>query len=97
MEPLNPEDFIQINHHKALARFNTVNLYNEVTAKSFVPYLKLLQHDTHWTYGTWHFSDQDIREWNKIQNVSADIDTLTRYLRKKLKESIQKSKVALTQ
>ena len=73
------------------------SITNETTTKSFVPYLKLLQHDTHWTSGTWHFSDQDIREWNKIQNVSADIDTLTRYLRKKLKESIQKSKVDLRQ
>jgi len=33
-----------------------------------------------WTKGTWQFSDDDVRRWDKIQNTPNDVRILTRYL-----------------
>ena len=46
----------------------------------FATKLSLIAQGCHWTSGIWLFSDSDHRDWNKIQNVPADIMTLASHL-----------------
>lgn len=55
--------------------------------QTFEAGLRLLKPHTAWTSGIWDFADWDRRPWNGIQNTPSDIDLLTRYLVKNLKNA----------
>ena len=46
----------------------------------FVNGLRSLEGKTAWTRGTWHFADDDIRPWNRVQNTRREIAQLAEYL-----------------
>ena len=50
------------------------------TRAEFVNGLRSLEGKTAWTRGTWHFADDDIRPWNRVQNTRREITQLTEYL-----------------
>lgn len=41
-----------------------------------------------WTSGAWHFSDDDVRGWNVLQNTDRDVRLLTRYLTRLVEEKL---------
>lgn len=58
----------------------------------FVEGLKLIADKTAWTDGQWHFSEDDVRKWNSIQNVARDISQLSQYLVREYKRAYRDSK-----
>jgi len=54
--------------------------YNAKTKLEFIKYLSGIADRCYWTSGVWPFSESDQREWNKIQNIPADIMTMASYL-----------------
>lgn len=48
--------------------------------EDFAAELKTIKDDCAWTDGTWHFADDNIRQWNDIQNTAKDVKRLTDYL-----------------
>jgi DGQHR domain-containing protein len=52
----------------------------ELLREEFIDGLKLLEGDTAWTSGHWHFGKDDMRAWNAIQNTPSDISLLANYL-----------------
>jgi DGQHR domain-containing protein len=60
----------------------------EMIRTEFVRGLRVLQGETAWTAGYWHFGKDNVRAWNAIQNTPTDISLLANYLvgtlRKKL-------------
>jgi DGQHR domain-containing protein len=52
----------------------------ESLRQEFIDGLRLLDGETAWTSGHWHFSKDDIRAWNAIQNTPTDISLLANHL-----------------
>lgn len=50
------------------------------TPEDFAIQLKTIKDDCAWTEGTWHFADDNIRQWNDIQNTARDVKRLSDYL-----------------
>lgn len=48
--------------------------------EDFAAELKTIKDDCAWTEGTWHFADDNISQWNDIQNTAKDVKRLTDYL-----------------
>ena len=65
---------------------------NARTVTDFASELERIKGKTAWTKGNWHFSDDDIRNWNSIQNVPRDVRQLSGYLVSTYKKSINASR-----
>lgn len=50
------------------------------TATDFAGDLARLKDICRWTAGNWHFSENDKRKWNEVQNTSKDIQKLSEFL-----------------
>ena len=48
--------------------------------EDFAVELKTIKDDCAWTKGTWHFSNDNVRQWNDVQNTARDVKHLTDYL-----------------
>ncbi|WP_024875942.1 DGQHR domain-containing protein DpdB [Saccharomonospora piscinae] len=46
----------------------------------FAAELKAIKDDCAWTQGVWHFTDDNIRDWNDIQNTPKDVKRLADFL-----------------
>jgi len=66
--------------------------YGEVNKDKFVQGLQLLKPKTAWTEGQWSFSSEDQRPWNRIQNTNSDIDLLTNFLIRNLRNALKAKK-----
>jgi len=66
--------------------------FGEVSKEKFVQGLSLIKSKTAWTQGKWNFSQEDHRPWNAIQNTSSDIDLLTNYLVRNLRNAMKASR-----
>jgi DGQHR domain-containing protein len=63
--------------------------FGVISKEKFVQGLKLLKPKTAWTQGKWKFSEDDQRPWNAIQNTTSDIDLLTNYLIRNLRNAMK--------
>ncbi len=50
--------------------------------------LRTLAPDCAWMSGAWHFSDDDVRGWNVLQNTDRDVRLLARHLCKLVEEKL---------
>lgn len=66
--------------------------YGEVSKEKFIQGLHLIKPKTAWTSGHWSFSSEDQRPWNRIQNTNSDIDLLTNFLIRNLRNALKASK-----
>ena len=66
--------------------------FGEVSKEKFIQGLSLLKPKTAWTEGKWHFTKDDHRPWNGIQNTPSDIDLLTNYLIRNLRNAMKSSR-----
>jgi len=48
--------------------------------EDFAIELKVIKDDCAWTEGAWYFSDDNVRQWNDLQNTTRDVKRLTDYL-----------------
>lgn len=48
--------------------------------EDFAAELKSIKDDCAWTEGSWHFSDDNVRQWNDIQNTAKDVKRLSDFL-----------------
>lgn len=63
------------------------------TFDQFFDGLDCLVGRTAWTSGEWHFSKGDHRHWKKLQNVSADIQTLSEHLSAIVRANIRRRRL----
>lgn len=92
---LNPKTS-RLRHGAGLVAMGFVmeQLYSSEGAKTcadFKPGLLALRDYTAWTSGHWKFNDDDVRNWNGIQNTPTDIDILSNYLVRCLKKIRRKT------
>lgn len=66
--------------------------FREISREKFIESLILLKPKTAWINGKWQFSQDDHRPWNGIQNTSTDIDLLTNYLIRNLRNALKISR-----
>ena len=63
-----------------------------IQKEDFLPGLELVKKQTAWTEGQWHFSEDDVRKWNSIQNVPRDVRQLSQYLVSEYKKAIRQQR-----
>ncbi len=61
------------------ADWNAISIANE---------LQTLAPHCAWTSGAWHFSDEDVRGWNVLQNTDRDVRLLTAYMTRLVEEKL---------
>lgn len=61
------------------ADWNALSIANE---------LRILAPHCAWTSGAWHFSDDDVRGWNVLQNTDRDVRLLAGYLARLVEEKL---------